>query len=125
MAAVEELVHRPGFVPVLVLQGLLFLVEQLIEALLHGVHRVVHVVLGEQIAGLLGELPHELLHSHHAKVLPRHVEPVLAHVLKGLAGVHAVHHVLGQGVERRVRIQGELLLGPVPATVAKDLHVPP
>jgi len=122
VSAAHEVVHRWRFVAVVSVHRRLLAIEDVVESLLHLVHRVRQVVLLLEIADLVLQLAHELFDAHHAHVHARHVEAVLAHPLESLAGVEALHHQVGEGVECAVDIEAELVLRSVPAAVTKALH---
>ena len=103
-------------------QRALLAVQDLPEALGELVGRAVQVVALLELADLLAQLVDHLLEAHHAHVEAAELEPVLAHPVEGLVDVHALHEEARQRVEGALGVEAELLLGPVPAAVAVELH---
>ena len=100
----------------------LLAVQDLVEAPPEILARAVQVVALLERADLALELVHHLLQAHHPHVEAAQLEAVLAHPLERLVDVQPFHQELRQRVEGALRVEGELLLGAVPAAVAVELH---
>jgi hypothetical protein len=118
----QELVQARRLEAVGVAQRALLAVEDLVEAARELLRRPVEAVALLEGLDLAAELLHHLGEAHHAHVEAAELEAVLAHPVEGLVDVEPFHQELRERIEGALRIEGELLLAPVPAAVAVELH---
>jgi hypothetical protein len=122
VAAIQEVVHARGLEAPALAQRPLLAIQDLAQLPAKRVGGGVEVVALVERPRSIPELLDQLLHAHHPHLHPGQLEAVAAHPLQGLLDAEPLHEQIRHGVEDAARIQGELLLPPVPPAVAMDLH---